>query len=699
MSTAALRGRWQALTREGRDTLWLLGMLALVMAPHAARLPWWASVGAAAALLWRARLAWVDGKLPPRWLMVTCLVAAVALTWLTHGTLLGRGPGVTLVVVLATLKCLELRARRDSLVCLYLGFFLILTQFLYGQGVGTAVLMLVGVWGLLTALILGQRPLGRPRLADVGREALRAMLWGLPLMVVLFVLFPRFGPLWALPNDTAARTGLSDRLSLGQYAELAQDDSIALRVQFLGRVPPAAQLYFRSLTLDRFDGRTWTPDFIRLDEREEIPAGRPGVRYEMTVEPSPLPVLPLLDHTVQAESTPASPPLVVQRRGPDWFQRGGVNRRVQVQATAWPNLRTQTANSTALQRLVRLPSGVNPGTRAWALRLQQRPDLAGASPRALSAAVLAHIRRENFVYTLTPGLPEDADSPHLIDDFWLNSRLGFCEHFATAYVVVMRSMGVPARVVTGYQGAEPNPLDGQYIVRNSNAHAWAEIWDAAVGWVRVDPTAAVAPERVEQPPPRPRPFAGLPGPLGEFDPDSLRELRALWESVDHRWNVWVLQYSRGQQLELLRAMGWARPDWEDLGRLLGWALAALGLGSSLIVWMTRERHAASPWQRPLMRVHNALASLGLGQPGGPAPAAASAWLALLSLQWGTATNARQRALLHALNQLDALRYAPLSASQRPADTHRALAALARHVQSTSEALRQAEAHSPSPTQP
>lgn len=703
MNTLAWRQQWHALTREGRDTLWLLGMLALVMAPHVPRLPWWSSLGAAAALLWRAHLAWRDGTLPPRWMMLTLLIAAMALTWLTHRTLIGREPGVTLVVVLTTLKCLELRARRDSLVCLYLGFFLILTQFLYNQGLGTAVLMLAGVWGLLTSLILGQRPTGRPPLAQVGGEALRAMLWGLPLMLVLFVLFPRLGPLWSLPKDAQARTGLSDKLSLGQVAALSLDESIALRIRFAGQAPPTSQLYFRGPTLDHFDGRTWRPLMYRVGGADIEPLGQ-VIRYDITLEPSTLPFVPLLDGTLSAEM-PTRRDIILRRMGLDWLRRGGNNERLQIQGQAWPRWRERLPASAdrAMTPWLELPAGFNPRTLAWAAALRQGPAGAEASAEQLSAMVLRHVRQQNYRYTLSPDLPSDPDARHLIDDFWIDRRQGFCEHFATAYVVVMRAMGVPARVVTGFQGAEYNPVDGQYVVRNSSAHAWAEIWSTGQGWIRVDPTAAVAPERVERPPSRALPFAGLPGPLGQFDPESLRRLRLMWDAVDHRWNVWVLQYSRGQQMALLQSLGWKEPDWQDLGRLLAWVLAALGLGSSLVLWWTRERRPAHAWHRPLSRVHRALAAVSSRVPPGPAPAAASAWRVSLSAQWADAPGPHQgagattpsgpatrEALLTALAQLDALRYGPPPAAPRARAT---LNTLVRQIEQLARNLRVDAAHS------
>ncbi|RRS03096.1 DUF3488 domain-containing protein [Aquabacterium soli] len=655
-----LHQRWHALTREGRDTFWLLGMLALVLLPHATRLPWWANLGAGIALAWRARLAWTDGKLPSRWLLALMLVALLIMTWLTYRTLIGREAGITLVVVLATLKCLELKARRDSLVCLYLGFFLILTQFFYNQGIGTAVLMLGAVWGLLTALVMGQRPLGRPPIAEVGRDALRAMLWGLPLMVVLFALFPRFGPLWALPTDANGRTGLSDTLTLGQVAELALDDSIALRVRFSSTPPPPEQMYFRGPTLDNFNGLVWEPGAPALAKPQL--SGAPQ-SYEITIEPSSLPVLPLLEGTGKAMvSAGGSDRLTVQQHGIEWIRRGGRGERLILQAQAWPRWQwTEELRPQLRRHWTRLPQGVNPRTQAWATQLlaevqARHPDAAASAPQLLVSAVMNHIRTARYSYTLSPGLPAQ-QTPHLIDDFWMDRKEGFCEHFATGFVVVMRAMGVPARVVTGYQGAELNPVDGQYIVRNSSAHAWAEFWQPGRGWVRADPTAAVAPERVQRAP-RPRPFAGLPGPLSQLDSSALQRLRDMWDAVDNRWNVWVLQYSRGQQMNLLKSLGWQQPDFQSLGQALAWGLGLTGLGAAVLAWWTRERTPHQPWDKALRRMHKALTQWPVAPPTGPEPAAASAWRVALLASWPEPRTGEQEALLRLLHELDALRYGP-----------------------------------------
>jgi hypothetical protein len=209
---------WQHLPRDARDTVFQLGVIAWIVAPHLWERPWWCAVIVTSILLWRLRLVVAGAPLPGRWAVTAVLALAMGLTWRTEGTLLGKEAGVTLLVVLMALKMLELRARRDTLVVFFLGFFLVLTHYLYSQSLPTALGTLVAVWGLLTALVLAQMPIGRPPIARAGAVAARTALLGLPLMAALFVLFPRIGPLWGLPDDAAGRTGLSGSMRMGGVA-------------------------------------------------------------------------------------------------------------------------------------------------------------------------------------------------------------------------------------------------------------------------------------------------------------------------------------------------------------------------------------------------------------------------------------------------------------------------------------------------
>lgn len=657
------------ISREGRDTLWLLAVLALCIAPHALRLPLWCSLGTGLALAWRAQVAWRDAALPPRWVLLLSLLASVALTLLTYRSLLGREAGVTLVTLLAGLKTLELRARRDAFVITSLGFFLILTQFLHSQTPGMALLMSAAFLGLLSALVLAQRPLGRPSIASAVKDAGRTVVWGLPLMLALYLLFPRIGPLWALPADAGARTGLSDQLTLGRVAELALDDGIAMRLRFQGTPPPPQSLYFRGPVLDSFDGQHWSaraphPDADRMDALRADTLRGPWIDYEVTLEPGGLRQQPLLEGTVELQAEQADVQ-GWQRVGLAWTAPSPPRERLRLQAralTAWQS--GPATQEPALRSWTQLPTGFNPRTLAWALAFSRQAALQGADARTLANAVMQHIRLSDYRYTLTPG--DDAldangqPERHLIDRFWLDRRSGFCEHFATAFVVVMRAMDVPARVVTGFQGAERNPVDGLLVVRNSDAHAWAEYWQAGEGWVRADPTAAVAPERIDRTRPLNRRTDPAQGGLARLAPEWLLRSRAALDAANHRWNTWVLAYSRQNQLELLNQWGWPQATGLDLLRLCLIVVVSLALAGVIWLWATRPRQRPSPWQGLLNQVHGDLLAAGLpAPPGSPAPAPAQTWAQVL--QQATpppGAGHTQETLIGALHALDALRYGP-----------------------------------------
>ncbi len=607
-----LHERAAHLPREARDTLFLLAVIGLTIAPHLLHLPIWCGLLASALLLWRGQLAVTGAALPHRGVVTALLLLACGLTLWQERTLLGKEAGITMLVVLMSLKTLELRARRDALVVFFLGFFLVLTHFLYSQSLGTGLWLLGAVWALLTALVLAHMPVGRPPLAQASAIAGRTALLALPVMAVLFVLFPRIGPLWGLPQDAAGRTGLSGSMRLGGVASVAEDDSIALRVRFFGPVPRPDQLYFRGPVLSTFDGREWTrlqPRFSSaLQLRLNLEQRGTPLAYEVTMEPSRLPLLPLLEMTPdRADTAPSAPGWGAALRGDgQWQTERPIDERLRLLATAWPDHRHGPRAATlGLRDLVTLPPNQNPRTLQWAAQLRARADLAGADATALSDAVLQHIRRGEYTYTLEPG-PYDNNA---IDEFWFDRKLGFCEHFAAAFVVIMRGMDVPSRVVTGYQGTDAEPVDGYWIVRQRNAHAWAEIWQSGVGWLRVDPTAAVAPERVQRGRSLSLPPGLVAGAIGSMSPALMASLRGAWEAVNKRWNQWVLGYSRGQQFDLLRALGFESPDWQALASTLIALLCSAALGGAAWAWW--DRHRQDPWQRLQRRVQARLQQLGV----------------------------------------------------------------------------------------
>jgi protein-glutamine gamma-glutamyltransferase len=636
-TTARLRRAWAQRPRPARDALFTLAVLAWTLLPQARHVPVWATLLAGAMLGWRGWLAWTGRPLPARGWLVALLLLGCGLTWLEHRTLIARDAGLTLLVLLCALKTLEWRTARDLGVLFYLGLFAVLAAFLSDQSLATALAMGVAIWGLLAARVLAHLPEDRapapsaPGPARPLRTALalsaRLMAVGLPLVVVLFLFFPRLAPLWGMPDAGRASTGLSDTLTLGDLGELAQDERLALRVRFPAALPPPEALYFRGPVLSLPDGTGWRARALPPAERaatvEATPSAPPPIDYDMTVEPLRLTTLPLLEWTRTA-------PTLGDQRGPlqqhpadlQWRREGGFPERVRVLGQAWPEgaAAGRLASARDIAFYTALPAGAHPRTRAWASAWQREQGLTGAPPTVLADALLAHIRRQPFVYTLAPG-PGGAQP---VDSFWLDHRQGFCEHYASAFVVVLRALGVPARLVTGYQGGEFNPLDGVLEVRQTDAHAWAEYATPAGTWVRADPTAAVAPERIR----RGQRLALPPGPvaaaLGEFSPAllqgalaALAQARAAWGVLDHAWNGWVLGHSRQRQLDWLARLGVADPDLSDLGRGLALLLAGLAAaGAGAMAWQMRRRTPADPWRRGFDQVHATLVRAGLA-PAGP----------------------------------------------------------------------------------
>ena len=653
MPTSALRSRtlaWRQWPRETRDTLFLLAVIAWTVLPHLSHLPPWCGALTGLVLLWRIQLALTGGPLPGRFKVMAVLAVALGLTAWTERSLLGREAGVTMLVVLMALKTLELRARRDTMVVFFLGFFLVLTHCLYSQSLLTALAMGVSAWGLLTAQVLANMPVGRPPLRRAAALAARSALLGLPLMAALFLLFPRFGPLWGLPQDGVGRTGLSGTLRLGGVADLANDEAIAFRIRFDGEAPPPQALYFRGPVLSRFDGVEWQPSVFAGNRAAARPldlrtSGAP-VAYDLLLEPIRLALLPLLEATPPPPGNAMLLPDWAPWLGDDlqWHTDRLVGERLRLRAQAWTRFEHgQQIGQAELDSMRTLPAGYNPRSIAWAHQMRSR--LGNADARTLAAALLATIRQGNYVYTLQPGgYGSDA-----IDEFWLDRREGFCEHFATSFVVLMRAMGVPARVVTGYQGAEPPDEDGFRTVRQSHAHAWAEYWTEGAGWQRADPTAAVAPERVRASRPLPTRPGLVAGALNSMSPALASQIRRVWELMDSRWTQWVMGYSRSRQFNLLQSLGVPSPDWADLARALVLLLSAAATGGALWAWYDRRRQ--DPWQRLHARLCRRLQQAGVSA----LPHHPPRTLALLVRQRHGAAG---QALAQALDALDRRRYAP-----------------------------------------
>ena len=562
-SLASLHSTWrkQPLSRDKADTLLLLLACLLVIVPHATHLPWWTSLACAGLLAWRGWLTLTGRRLPPSWLLAPVSLLMMVGVYASYRTFFGRDAGVAMLVLLLTCKLLEMHAKRDLFVVLYLSFFLQLTSFFYSQTMGAAVLNVATIVLLLTAQLSFQYTGMVPPLRQ--RLKLGALILGLaiPLTVVAFLLFPRIqGPLWGLPSDAnAGRSGLSDSMAPGSISNLALSDDIAFRVKFGGTAPPKALMYWRGVILDQFDGRSWTQDASPVSGRNEIEhklAGKP-VMQEIILEPNGQRWLFALD-LPQAPPDIAENPSRLNARA-ELRTTQPISKRLRYQVISYPEYVLQAdLRRNALDRALDLPAGYNPKTLAYAADLRKRY----RDDAQLVDAVLQFFRTEKFSYTLEPPLL----GTNSVDDFLFNTREGFCEHYASSFTVLMRAAGIPARVVTGYQGGSLNVIDGYMEVRQADAHAWAEVWLAGRGWLRVDPTAAVAPGRVSLNNPLPR--RGIAGVFSAGSYSMLAGLRMRWDALNNSWNQWVLNYNGGTQKDFLKSLGFSDVDWPQLVLLL-----------------------------------------------------------------------------------------------------------------------------------
>lgn len=592
ISATFLQRAMRPMSRDKADTLLLLAACVMVLLPHVVHLPIWATAVCAVLLLWRTWITFRGNRMPPRWILLPISIFAMAGVYLTHKTFFGQEAGVTMLVLLLAFKLLEMRARRDLFVIVFLSFFLMLASFFYSQTIAAAVMMVAAVVLMLTAQLsfqyTGKAPPLKRRLALGGMIVALAI----PLTLILFILFPRIqGPLWGLPSDAnSARSGLSDSMAPGNISSLALSGEIAFRAKFIDTPPPKSSLYWRGPVFGNYDGRTWTALQARMNFTGPVtiaPRGEP-IRYQVTLEPNGRRALIALEMPLAAPQMASNP----SRLSSDLqiLTRQPIGQRIRYDAESYIDFELQpNASDAVLREWLALPRGYNPQTIALAAQLRShlRSDTEAVD------AILKYFRQEKFSYTLEPPLL----GQHAVDDFLFSTRAGFCEHYASAFVVLMRALGVPARVVTGYQGGEINTVDGFMTVRQSDAHAWAEVWLRNRGWTRVDPTAAVAPERVEQNlggaiPPR------LLGGLITLDRtpgtwmNTLRGLRHNWDAVTNSWNQLVLNYTPDRQRNLIQSLGFEDVDWRTLTGLM-FGIGAIVM-AAIALPLTRNRQKLNP---------------------------------------------------------------------------------------------------------
>ncbi len=561
----------------------VLAALGVATAAHVEYLPAWITALLVVIGTWRwlaARRSW---PLPPKWLRVMIAVAAALVVLGTYRTLNGIEAGTALLVLMAGVKLLETRGARDLTVIVFIAWFLLYAALLRDQRLPQLPFLLAGAVLATTALMRVHAGVA----GDPWRPALRRtavlLLQALPLALALFLLFPRLpGPFWGIAGKESARTGLGDEMTPGDVSDLSVSGAVAFRVRFDGDPPPPVQRYWRGPVLHEFDGRSW-----RRTQRQAFPlqevefAGAP-VDYQITLEPHDRPWILALD-------LPGGWPEREAMRAFDFqlLAPRPLSDVTSFRLRSYPQYRAGVRLPTTVRNKdLQLPAQGNPRAVALGRELAARHD----DTRAVVRSMLEMFRDQPFVYTMRPPqLAEDA-----MDEFLFETRKGFCEHYASAFTLVMRAAGIPARVVTGYQGGEFNPIGGYLLVRQSDAHAWSEVWVAGQGWVRVDPTAAVAPERIEQ---------GLISAVGADEPvpGRLREASELWlrvelgwDALNDFWNERVVRFNATQQFDLLERLGLEEPDWRALG--LGLAASSAAFFAALSGWLAwKHRPPVRDW--------------------------------------------------------------------------------------------------------
>jgi len=566
---------------SARDLVWLIGSLALVIVPHALRAPWWVTLLTLCLYGWRVYFTLQRAPLPSRWMVLAVAAAALLALWIEYRTLFGRQPGILLLVIFSGLKLLETRTHRDAAVAAFLAYFLVITNFLYTQSIPTALLMSVALLAT-TATLVGFAAPQRESSANL-RTAGVLLAQGVPAALILFLLFPRVqGPLWGLPQDAyAGMTGLSETMSPGTITSLAQHDAIAFRAEFEGEPPLNALRYWRGPVLWDFDGRTWSMG-PEMRGKPSLPEGPASYRYAVVLEAHNRNWLFALE---TAASVPERARMTFDGQ---LVSAAPVRNRIRyelVSVVAPAPQRTEAYG--ALTRAMRVPKGFNP--RATALAEQWRAGAANDADIVMRA--LEFLRAGRYTYTLEP----PPLGVHSVDEFLFDTHAGFCEHFASAFTFLMRSAGVPSRVVTGYQGGDLNPYDRIVTVRQWDAHAWSEVFLSGRGWVRVDPTAAAFPRRVESGVTLAVPQSAAMPLMMQPNMEWLRSMRNRWEAVAHKWNVWVLGYSPERQRDLMEWVGIRDADWRQLTAALFSILGVMTFG--LLVWSLRRFARPDPVQR------------------------------------------------------------------------------------------------------
>ena len=559
---------------------WTLGALAFSVVPHVKFLPIWVTFVFLFCCGWRLQVERKRQRLPPAWLRIIlslmCCVGVLA----SYDSVSGVGPGSALLAVMAALKLLETKHRRDQFVLLFISIFLIMSSLLREQYIWSLPYMIAGVLFTMTAW-LRMSLSSRVSVTESFKTGARLMAYAVPLTLAMWVFFPRIGtPFWAVPIDTSGATaGLSEQMSPGDISSLSLSNAVAFRVKFEGTVPPPHQRYWRGLVLHAFNGRTWSggEPSISSDAKSDVEYLGDPVNYLVTMEATQ-------QHFVFALDIPREwdfDRTIHMGRQQQLARMQPIDQRVAYNVVSYPDFRLNSELSEfARSYYTRLPENSN--LRTLELSRQMRDN--APDEETFVTRVLDKFNKEEYFYTLEP--PVLGSNP--VDKFLFETRRGFCEHYASTFAVMMRAAGIPSRIVLGYQGGEMNPMGAYMIVRQADAHAWTEIWLPDRGWYRVDPTGAVAPERIDSGRSAAM-FDGIAESWGLTTPSEfLYQITLTWDALNAKWNDWILGYGPENQGKFMEWLGMEDPDWRQMMLTLV-ATVVILIGIISILLMLRYR--------------------------------------------------------------------------------------------------------------
>jgi transglutaminase-like putative cysteine protease len=577
---------------------WTIAAFVLAATPHLLAMP--PTLGAMVVALcgWRLLAASKRWRPPPGWLRLLLTIGIIAVLVISYGGLWGRRAATGLLCLMLAAKMLELHRLRDLRMVASVSLFLIATQFLFDERLQFIAYLFIGVLVVFCAMLKIQQ-LETARTATLAKEGRIVrdgaimLLAALPIALILFVTFPRLAePLWGLPDEVMdGKTGLSDSMSPGSIADLYIDDTPAFRAEFAGTPPPPEQRYWRGPVLWNFDGDTWERSFLpSRTPAPDVPPGGDDYRYTVQLEPHERRWLFALDYPVGSpDESRISLDFQITRRHP-------VTTLTEYSMRSNPGYTDMPELPNTLRRLaLSQPEDRNPRTREMGRQLRER----FGDDRELIDHVLDWLREEPFFYSLET-VPLGR---HSADEFLFDVRTGYCEYYASAFALLMRSAEIPARIVTGYQGGYWQEGGDYLLVRHSDAHAWVEVWLAGSGWTRVDPTGAVSPARIR---------TGASSVAGEgATPDWLRQLRNRYDRLQHMWNSWVLGFDAARQQRMMRFVGMP-----DIGRT-GMALLMAGIMGLVIAlvawaWLRQPASARDPVERTWRRLTRRMRRRGLG---------------------------------------------------------------------------------------